>query len=88
MTNDQMTDKKYVLKPGKHQFAPGSPATHHNDNLSDAEAEWYLKKYPHIAALFENQSFYKEDIKIENNTTREEQCEHLTPSLEGQEATI
>lgn len=45
--------KKYILKPGKHQFAPGSHATHHNDNLTDAEAQWYLERYPHIANLFE-----------------------------------
>jgi hypothetical protein len=50
-----MTKKKYILKPGKHQFAPGSSATHHNDNLSDVEAEWYMERYPHIAALFEIQ---------------------------------
>jgi hypothetical protein len=48
-----MTKKKYILKPGKHQFAPGSAATHHNDNLSDTEAEWYIEKYPHIKDLFE-----------------------------------
>jgi hypothetical protein len=55
MTNDPMTNKKkYTLKPGKHQFAPGSAAIHHNDNLSDTEAEWYLERYPHIAALFES----------------------------------
>jgi len=47
-----MTNKKYILKPGKHQFAPGSHAVHDNDNLSDAEAEWYLERYPHIATLF------------------------------------
>jgi len=45
--------KKYNLKPGKHQFAPGSPAIHDNDSLSDDEAEWYLEKYPHIAGLFD-----------------------------------
>jgi hypothetical protein len=45
--------KKYILKPGKHQFAPGSHAVHDNDNLSDDEARWYLEKYPHIAQLFE-----------------------------------
>lgn len=50
MTND-MT-KKYILKPGKHQFAPGSPAVHSNDSINDAEAKWYLEKYPHIANLF------------------------------------
>jgi hypothetical protein len=48
-----MTTKKYILKPGRHQFAPGSAATHHNNNLSDEEAEWYLAKYPHIASLFD-----------------------------------
>ena len=48
-----MTKKKYILKPGTHQFAPNSPAVHHNDDLSDDEAQWYLEKYPHIAALFE-----------------------------------
>ena len=55
MTNDTMTKakKKYILKPGKHQFAPSSSATHHNDNISDAEAEWYIEKYPHIKDLFE-----------------------------------
>lgn len=46
--------KKYILKPGKHQFAPKSHAVHDNDNLSDEEAEWYLEKYPHIAVLFED----------------------------------
>jgi hypothetical protein len=45
--------KKFKLKPGRHQFAPGSHAIHNNDNLSDEEAQWYLEKYPHIAALFE-----------------------------------
>jgi hypothetical protein len=44
--------KKYILKPGKHQFAPGSAAVHSNDNLTDEEAEWYLQRYPHIANLF------------------------------------
>jgi hypothetical protein len=47
--------KKYILKPGKHQFAPGSVAIHTNDNLTDEEAEWYLKRYPHIARLFSPQ---------------------------------
>lgn len=44
--------KKYILKPGIHQFAPGSPPVHNNDNLTDEEAEWYLQRYPHIAKLF------------------------------------
>ncbi len=51
MTNDTIT-KKYTLKPGLHQFAPGSAAVHCNDNLSDEEAEWYLQRFPHIAKLF------------------------------------
>jgi len=54
MTNDAIT-KKYTLKPGLHQFAPGSAAVHCNDNLSDEEAEWYLQRYPHIAKLFARQ---------------------------------
>jgi hypothetical protein len=44
--------KKYILKPGKHQFAPGSAAVHSNDNTNDEEARWYIEKYPHIAGLF------------------------------------
>ncbi|SDG13015.1 hypothetical protein ACQ86K_07620 [Mucilaginibacter sp. P19] len=51
MTDDAIT-KKYMLKPGFHQFAPGSAAIHCNENLSDEEAEWYLQRYPHIEALF------------------------------------
>ncbi|WDF54661.1 hypothetical protein [Mucilaginibacter sp. KACC 22063] len=44
--------KQYILKPGKHQFIPGSPAIHHNGNLTDQEAEWYLQRFPHIKNLF------------------------------------
>jgi hypothetical protein len=44
--------KKYILKPGKHQFVPGSHAAHDNENLTDVDAGWYLEKYPHIAGLF------------------------------------
>jgi len=44
--------KRYTLKPGRHQFAPGSHAAHTNNNLSDEEAQWYLEKYPHIASMF------------------------------------
>lgn len=50
MTDDTMT-KKYILKPGKHQFAPGSAPIHDNDSLTDNEMEWYLERYPHIASL-------------------------------------
>jgi hypothetical protein len=45
--------KKYILKPGRHQFAPGSPAVHTNANVSDKELEWYIIQYPHIVALIE-----------------------------------
>jgi hypothetical protein len=44
--------KKYILKPGRHQFAPGTIAEHDNENLTDEAAAWYLKKYPHIKSLF------------------------------------
>jgi hypothetical protein len=47
------TTKKYILKPGKHQFTPGAPAVHTNDNLTDDEAEWYIEKFPRIINLFE-----------------------------------
>jgi hypothetical protein len=57
--------KKYILKPGKHQFAPGSHAVHDNDNLSDKEAQWYLDKYPHIAVLFENKPGKKMALGIQ-----------------------
>jgi len=64
--------KKYILKPGRHQFAPGSHAVHDNDNLNDDEAKWYLEKYPHIAALFEEspgvgKSGSPQEIKPETN---------------------
>jgi len=64
--------KKYILKPGKHQFAPGSHAIHDNDNLTDDEAKWYLEKYPHIAALFEDspevrKSGSPQEMKTETN---------------------
>ena len=45
--------KKFILKPGNHQFVPGSHAGHNNQNLTDDDAAWYLKAYPHIANLFE-----------------------------------
>jgi len=45
--------KKFILKPGNHQFVPGSHAMHNNQNLTDDDAAWYLKAYPHIANLFE-----------------------------------
>jgi hypothetical protein len=47
-----MKQKKHILKPGRHQFAPGEHAAHDNENLTDEAAAWYLKKYPHIRSLF------------------------------------
>jgi hypothetical protein len=88
--------KKYILKPGKHQFAPGSPAIHHNDNLSDEEAGWYLEKYPHIAQLFTPQP--PEGGALKNKEEKmtdkehltdiqkiEDQIDYLTPPLGGKE---
>jgi hypothetical protein len=68
MTNDTLK-KKHILKPGLHQFAPGSAAIHSNENLSDEEAEWYLQRYPHIAGLFVPQP-PKGGVKIQVTTTR------------------
>lgn len=84
-----MNSKKYILKPGKHQFAPGSPAVHSNDNLSDEEAKWYLNKYPHIASLFAPQPpeegvFIIKKKKMENKTERKlKEVSTLTPPLGG-----
>lgn len=50
--SDDATTKKHILKPGMHQFAPGSAAIHCNENLSDEDAEWYMERYPHIKTLF------------------------------------
>jgi hypothetical protein len=86
MTNDPMT-KKYVLKPGNHQFAPGSPAIHHNNNLSDAEAAWYLEKYPHITKLFVIKPA-DENIKRKSKATPQDRSESLTPPSGGREAKI
>ena len=66
-----MNPKKYTLKPGKHQFAPGSPAEHDNDNTSDEEIAWYLKAYPHIAALIDKSPEEAEGgIKAKKRITR------------------
>jgi len=48
-----MADKKYQLKPGNHQFAPGEHAVHNNETITDETAEFYLNHYPHIKAAFE-----------------------------------
>lgn len=70
--------KKYILKPGRHQVAPGSPAVHSNDNLTDAEAEWYLQRFPHIAKLFiqlppEGGVSTAKKFKMKSNQTEMEQ---------------
>lgn len=82
--------KKHILKPGKHQFAPGSPAVHSNDNITDREAEWYLERYPHIASLFAPQPPKGGALKrrLEMKQTKIElQPEHLTSLLGDKEAT-
>jgi hypothetical protein len=64
-----MTKKKFILKPGNHQFIPGSHPIHNNENLNDEEAEWYLKTYPHIANLFEQIPNNEEliELKMQND---------------------
>jgi hypothetical protein len=59
-----MTKKKFILKPGNHQFIPGSHPIHNNENLDDEEAQWYLKAYPHIANLFERIPNHEELIEL------------------------
>ena len=80
--------KKYILKPGKHQFAPGSHPVHDNDSLTDEEAEWYLKKYPHIANLFTPQSPEGEAInhkeeKMKNKRVRNKEVSSLASPSGG-----
>jgi len=78
--------KKYKLKPGRHQFAPGSPASFTNDNITDEEAEWYLERYPHIAGLFVGtlegckvKMLKKANSKpVENQTTENSETETIT----------
>jgi hypothetical protein len=90
MTNDPMTTiKKHILKPGKHQFAPGSHATHHNNNLTDAEAEWYLQLYPHIATLFEKTpESESEESKIESVESPTKSVESETQSVKSQQKSV
>lgn len=74
MTDDTMT-KKYILKPGLHQFVPGSAAIHSNENLSDEEAVWYLQRYPHIEALFvsrPSEGRVKKQTKEQFQSTKDE----------------
>jgi hypothetical protein len=75
--------KKYILKPGKHQFAPKSPAIHDNENLTDAEAEWYLEKYPHIASLFITQQQPARSRIKQPGSAKPESVEPLQQSVES-----
>ncbi|MBB5395633.1 hypothetical protein [Mucilaginibacter sp. AK015] len=82
--------KKYILKPGTHQFAPGSPAVHNNDNLTDKEAEWYLQRYPHIVKLFTAQSPEAGASEVKEEKTkmkrrRIKRAEFLAPPSGGEE---
>ena len=74
-----MTTRKYTLKPGRHQFAPGSHAVHENESLSDEEAEWYLKRYPHIAALFETMPDDDQTATDTENACRVSVAEPMEP---------
>jgi hypothetical protein len=47
------TGRKYVLKPGNHQFVPGERTHHNNENSTDAALAAYLKAFPYIRQLFE-----------------------------------
>ncbi|MDB5158476.1 MAG: hypothetical protein JWR50_3183 [Mucilaginibacter sp.] len=49
---EKSKERQYLLKPGAHQFAPGSHAAHTNENTTDVECAWYIKKYPHITGMF------------------------------------
>lgn len=49
--NDLYPNKKYVLKPGKHQFVAGDHFIS-NDTLTDAQAKFYIENYPHTKSLF------------------------------------
>lgn len=44
--------RKYILKPGNHQFAPGEKSFHNNENTTDQALEIYIKAYPYIKTLF------------------------------------
>lgn len=81
--------KKYTLKPGKHQFAPGEHAVHDNDNLTDAEAEWYLERYPHIAKLFaprppEGGVIISQKENMKTKFTKQKRVRLITPPSGGE----
>ncbi|RFZ85703.1 hypothetical protein DYU05_08930 [Mucilaginibacter terrenus] len=80
--------KKYILKPGRHQFAPSSPAVHINDTLTDTEAKWYLQRFPHIAKLFiplptEGEVSTAKKSKMKSNQTEMEQTSAFAPPSGG-----
>ena len=80
-----MNSKKYILKPGKHQFVPGEHARHDNDNLTDAEAEWYLERYPHMRSLFsdspEDGKTVSPKAKTKIRRKRKSEIENLKPEI-------
>ena len=41
--------RRYTLKPGMHELAPGEGAIHSNENTTDRQIEWYIAHYPHTA---------------------------------------
>jgi len=50
--NASYSEKKYILKPGNHQFVQGDKLFN-NDNLTDENAAAYIKNYPHVKVLFD-----------------------------------
>ncbi|MFD0792764.1 hypothetical protein ACFQZX_04005 [Mucilaginibacter litoreus] len=76
--------KKYILKPGMHQFTPGSPAIHSNDNLTDDEAEWYLQCHPHIAKLFVERPENGESERQAGGTRRKRRARRISGSFTNQ----
>jgi hypothetical protein len=83
--------KKHILKPGRHQFAPGSYAIHHNDDLSDEEAEWYLQKYPHIASMFAvipKDKDSEEEIKMDDKACRVSDEEVSPPLVQSEQQSV
>ncbi|MDB5148029.1 MAG: hypothetical protein JWQ57_2049 [Mucilaginibacter sp.] len=48
----EANSRKYILKPGNHQFISGEASIHNNENTTDKSLEMYLKAYPYIKSLF------------------------------------
>ena len=74
-----MKAKKYILKPGRHQFAPAGCARHDNDSLTNEEAAWYLERYPHIKQLFV--VLPEESTGLESTQTKNAQTSESEVSL-------